>query len=186
MKPHFPAPASRTGRAPVQKRTGLSSTGVRKAASQPARTRARGFALQALYQYLIGGSSVEAADRFTRDLAGFAKADALHYETLLTGCTASASALDALLVPQLDRPLVEIQPIERICLWIGSYELQHCLEVPAPVVINEGVELAKTFGGTDGHKFVNAVLGALAARLRAAEVPRDGSENAEGPIEINK
>jgi len=175
MKTHFPAPAPRAGRTPVQQRSGLSSTGVRKAAAQPARTRARVFALQALYQYLIGGSSVEAVDRFTRDLAGFAKADAPHYETLLTGCTASASALDALLAPQLDRPLAEIQPIERICLWIGSYELQHCLEVPGPVVINEGVELAKTFGGTDGHKYVNAVLGALARKLRSAEMQCDST-----------
>jgi len=176
MNPNFPAPATRAGRPPPQERTGRTRTGARKAASQSPRSRARGFALQALYQYLLGGNApalVDGIDRFTRELTGFSKADAPHYETLLHGCTASADALDAVLAPQLDRPLAEIQPVERICLWIGVYELQHCLDVPYPVVINECVELAKAFGGSDGYKYVNAVLGALAPSLRSAEVQRD-------------
>jgi N utilization substance protein B len=73
----------------------------------------------------------------------------------------------------LDRPLAEISPIERAVLWIGCYEFMHCLDVPWRVVINECVELAKEFGGTDGHKYVNGVLNRLAPRLRAAEVDAD-------------
>ena len=65
---------------------------------------------------------------------------------------------------------VELSPIERAVLWIGAYEFQHCLDVPWRVVINECVELAKSFGGTDGHKYVNGVLNKIASQLRPAEV----------------
>jgi N utilization substance protein B len=70
----------------------------------------------------------------------------------------------------LDRPLAEISPIERVILWIGVYELQSCLDVPMRVVLNECIELAKSFGGTDGHKFINGVLHPLAPDLRPHEV----------------
>ena len=112
-------------------------------------------------------------DAFTRDLAGFSKADSLHFDTLLQGCTEQAAALDALLLPLLDRKFAEISPIEHSIMWIGAFELQHCLDVPWRVVLNECVELAKEFGGTDGHKYVNAVLNSLAPSLRAAEVNAD-------------
>ena len=79
-------------------------------------------------------------------------------------------ALDAAITPHLDRPLAEISPIERGVLWIGAYELQHCLDVPWRVVVNECIELAKSFGGTDGHKYVNGVLDHLAPQLRPDEV----------------
>ncbi|MCB0184656.1 MAG: transcription antitermination factor NusB, partial [Caldilineaceae bacterium] len=88
---------------------------------------------------------------------------------LLHGCIAQAQALDELIVPLLDRPLAEISPIEHAVLWIGAYEFQHCPDVPLRVVINECVELAKAFGGTDGHKYVNGVLHPLGAQLRALE-----------------
>ena len=161
--------------APRQKppRSSLTSTGARKAASKSARSRAREFALQALYQHLVGGNDAAAIDLFTRDLSGFHKADSAHYDALLHGCVESAAALDALIVPQLDRPLAELSPIEHAVMWMGAYEFQHCLDVPWRVVINECIELAKEFGGTDGHKYVNGVLGALAPQLRAAEVAAD-------------
>ena len=92
-------------RPPRQSRTGLTSTGARKAASKSARSRAREFALQALYQHLVGRNEASAIDSFTRDLAGFHKADALHYDALLHGCVKSAEALDALILPLLDRPM---------------------------------------------------------------------------------
>ena len=76
-------------------------------------------------------------------------------------------------MPLLDRKLAEISPIEHGVMWIGAYELKHCLDVPWRVVLNECVELAKEFGGTDGHKYVNAVLNELAPRLRPAEVGAD-------------
>ena len=166
-------PKAAGSRPPRQSRTGLTSTGARKAASKSDRSRAREFALQALYQTLVGKNAVSDIDAFTRDLAGFSKSDAVHFETLLHGCTDEAAQLDALLVPLLDRKLAEISPIEHGVMWIGAYELKHCLDVPWRVVLNECVELAKEFGGTDGHKYVNAVLNELAPRLRAAEVGAD-------------
>ena len=172
--PAVRAPGSRP---PRQSRTGLTSTGVRKAASKSERSRSREFALQGLYQTLVGKNDVADVDTFTRDLAGFSKCDALHFDTLLHGCADSMSALDALIVPLLDRKLDEISPIEHGVMWIGAYELQHCLDVPWRVVLNECVELAKEFGGTDGHKYVNAVLNALAPQLRAAEVSADRGQS---------
>lgn len=146
-----------------------SPTKPRKAADKSARTRAREFALQALYQHLVGRNTASDIDSFTRDLSGFHKSDSAHYDALLHGCVEQAEALDALVTPLLDRPMAEISPIEHGVLWIGAYELQHCLDVPLRVVINECVELAKSFGGTDGHKYVNGVLHQLGARLRPLE-----------------
>lgn len=149
------------------------TSGVRKPPARSARTRAREFALQGLYQHFVGASDVAAIDAHTRQLLGFNKADAAHFDALLQGCIALAGDLDALIVPLLDRELARISPIERGCMWIGAYELLKCPDVPWRVVLNECVELAKDFGGTDGHKYVNAVLNGLAPRLRAAEVAAD-------------
>jgi N utilization substance protein B len=160
-------------RPPRQSRTGLTSTGARKAASKSDRSRSREFALQGLYQSLVGGNSVADIDLFTRDLAGFSKADSVHFDALLQGCVAEAAQLDALIVPLLDRPLAEISPIEHAIMWIGAYEFSHCPDVPWRVVLNECIELAKEFGGTDGHKYVNAVLNGVAPLLRATEIEAD-------------
>jgi N utilization substance protein B len=160
-------------RPPKQPRTGLTSTGARKAGSKNNRSRAREFALQGLYQSIVGGNPVGDIDTFTRDLAGFNKADAVHFDALLHGCVEHAAALDALITPLLDRPMAEISPVERAVMWIGAYEMQHCPDVPWRVVLNECIELAKEFGGTDGHKYVNAVLNGLAPSLRAPEVQAD-------------
>ena len=160
-------------RPPRQSRTGLTSTGARKAGAKSERSRAREFALQALYQALVGKNAVDDIDTFTRDLAGFSKADSVHFDTLLHGCTNEANELDALIAPLLDRKLGEISPIEHSVMWIGTFELKHCLDIPWRVVLNECIELAKEFGGTDGHKYVNAVFNGLAPSLRAAEVSAD-------------
>ena len=162
-------PSSKT-RPPKQSRTGLKANGTRKAASKSNRSRAREFALQALYQHLVGRNEASDIDVFTRDLSGFHKADSAHYDALLYGCVAQAQALDALIAPKLDRSFAEISPVERAIMWIGVYEMQHCLDVPWRVVLNECIELAKSFGGTDGHKYVNGVLHQLASQLRPAEV----------------
>ena len=167
------APRTPGSRPPRQSRTGLTSTGARKAASKSARSRSREFGLQALYQHLVGRNALADIDLFTRDLAGFSKCDVAHYDALLTGCVAEAPALGALLVPLLDRRIEEISPIEHAVMWIAAYEFGHCLEIPWRVVLNESIELAKEFGGTDGHKYVNGVLNKLAPRLRAAEVAAD-------------
>ena len=162
-----------TSRPPRQSRTGPTSTGARKASAKSNRTRAREFALQALYQHLVGRNDAAAIDAFTRDLAGFHKADAAHYDALLHGAIEGSAQLDALILPLLDRKMEEISPIEHAVMWIGVYEFQHCLDVPWRVVLNECIELAKEFGGTDGHKYVNAVLNGLAPQLRSAEVEAD-------------
>lgn len=155
-----------------------SSTGARKSASKSGRSRAREFVLQALYQHLVGRSSADAIDAFTRDLSGFHKADAAHYNTVLHGCIETAEYMDALITPLLDRTLAEISPIEHATMWIGVFEFQHCPDVPWRVVLNECIELAKEFGGTDGHKYVNAVLGGLAPQLRPLEVAADQGRSA--------
>ena len=160
-------------RPPRQSRVGLTSTGARKAGSKSGRSRAREFALQALYQKMVGKNEVADIDLFTRDLAGFSKSDSAHYDALLHGCTGAALELDALITPLLDRKMDEISPIEHSVLWIGVYEFKHCLDVPWRVVLNECIELAKEFGGTDGHKYVNAVLNGLAPTLRADEIAAD-------------
>ncbi len=160
-------------RPPRQSRTGLTATGARKASAKSGRTRAREFALQALYQSLVGQNLAAEIDAFTRELAGFPKADSLHFSTLLYGCVEQGGELDALFVPLLDRPLTEISPIEHAVMWIGCFELKQCLDVPWRVVLNECIELAKEFGGTDGHKYVNAVLNKLAPHLRPDEVNAD-------------
>ncbi len=169
---NLPAPNKRP---PRQARTGLTSTGARKAGSKSDRSRSREFALQGLYQHLVGGNAVCDIDSFTRDLAGFNKADAVHFDALLQGCVAEGPQLDALIKPLLDRPMAEIAPIEHGIMWIGVYELKHCLDVPWRVVLNECIELAKEFGGTDGHKYVNAVLNGIAPKLRSDEVNADRS-----------
>ena len=146
---------------------------TRKSTARSARSRAREFALQALYQVLVGRNELTAVDAFTRDLVGFHKADSAHYDALLHGCAGQAAELDALIEPLLDRKLAEISPIEHAVMWMGAYELKHCADVPWRVALNECIELAKQFGGTDGHKYVNGVLNGLAPVLRAAEVAAD-------------
>ena len=151
----------------------MTDRNLRRASARAARTRARGFALQALYQVMVGGNPADEVDIFTRDLSGFNKADAVHFDALLHGCAEHASKLDALILPMLDRKLTELSPVEHAVLWIGAYELQYCIDIPWRVVLNECIDLAKEFGGTDGHKYVNAVLNQLALQLRATEVEAD-------------
>src|SRR5512133_2830877 len=167
--------------APRPGRGGPAGSPPRKASAKSARSRSREFAVQALYQHLVGRNEAQAIDTFTRDLAGFHKADAVHYDALLHGCIAEAAQLDALILPLLDRKLEEISPIEHAVMWIGTYEFQHCADVPWRVVLNECIELAKEFGGTDGHKYVNAVLNGLAPRLRGPEVEADRARGKTQP-----
>ena len=134
------------------------------------RTRAREFALQALYQFMVGKNELSAVDIFTRDLLGFSKCNAEHYDALIYGCAREASKLDEQIAQYLDRGWNEISPIEHAVMWIGTYEYLHCLDVPWRVVLNECIELAKTFGGTDGHKYVNGVLHQMGMALRPNEI----------------
>lgn len=134
------------------------------------RRRSRELALQGLYEWLISGSDEAAIESHVREQEGFDKCDVKHFEALLHGCIAEAAAIDAVLARHVDRKTTELSPIEHAVLMIGTYELTHFLDVPYKVAINESVELAKSFGGTDGHKYVNGVLDKAAADLRRVEV----------------
>lgn len=134
------------------------------------RHRAREFALQGLYQWLLAGEDAGAIDAHIREAHGFDKADAEHFNTLLHGTIKQASALRANLAPLIDRPIDQLSPVEHAALLIGAYELENHIEIPYKVVINEAVELTKSFGGIDGHKYVNGVLDKFAAKARNVEV----------------
>ena len=141
-----------------------------KAAQRSARRRSREFALQGLYRWLIAGGDGRAAEADVREQQdGFEKVDRAHFDALLHGGIEQAAALDAVLARHVDRKTNLLSPIEHAVLMIGVYELMHCLDIPYRVAINEAVELAKAFGGTDGHKYVNGVLDKCAADLRPNE-----------------
>ncbi len=142
----------------------------KRVAPKSARRRAREVALQGLYEWLVSKASPEAIDTHMREQEGFDKCDALHFDALLRGCIGEAAELDAALAVHLDRQTSRLSPVEHAVLMIGAFELRHCLDVPYKVAINEAVELAKSFGGTDGHKYVNGVLDKAAAVLRPDEV----------------
>ena len=134
------------------------------------RRRAREFVLQGLYQRQLSSNPREAIRAQLAEAGGFPKADEAYFDVLWAGVTAEYDPMVALISPYLDRRAAELSPIERAILVIGAWELQHRIEIPCRVVINEAIELAKAYGGTDGHKFVNGVLDKLAATLRADEM----------------
>jgi transcription antitermination protein NusB len=134
------------------------------------RRRAREFVLQGLYQRQLSGNARDAIREQLAEAAGFAKADEAYFDTLWAGVTSEYDALVDRFSGNLDRRAAALSPIERAILVIGTWELSHRPEIPCRVVINEAIELAKSYGGTDGHKFVNGVLDKLAATLRADEM----------------
>ena len=140
------------------------------ASGKSPRRRAREFVIQGLYQWQVGDQDEAAIQVQAESVAGFDKADRELYLALLRETRQQAAALQAELAPHVDRHWDEVSPIERCILLLGACELKLHPETPYRVIINEAIELAKTFGGTDGHKFVNGVLDKLAAGLRAAEI----------------
>ncbi len=134
------------------------------------RRRAREFVIQGLYQWQVGGQDEAAIQVQAEGVAGFDKADGALYTTLLAEARQNVEALKLDLAPHIDRSWEEVSPIERCILLLGACELKLHVETPYRVIINEAIELAKTFGGTDGHKFVNGVLDKLAAVLRPTEM----------------
>lgn len=151
--------------------------------ARQARHAARELAVQGLYQWQLTGKPVstleaefrsQVADEDLEDHENWHKvmeiADLSLFHELLHNVVRERDALDASIAPLLDRRLDDLDPIELAILRLGAYELAKRPEVPYRVVINEGVELAKSFGATDGHKYVNGILDKLAARLRNAEV----------------
>ncbi|MEM5382247.1 transcription antitermination factor NusB [Paraburkholderia phymatum] len=134
-----------------------------------ARRRSRELATQGLYQWLLSGSPAGEIDAQLRGAQGFDKADHEHLDAILHGVIRDSEALTTDLTPCLDRPIDQLSPVERAVLLVAAYELKNQVDIPYRVVINEAVELAKTFGGADGYKYVNGVLDKLSAKLRVAE-----------------
>ena len=147
---------------------------VKKAARKSIRRRSREFALQGLYEWLVSGADAKVIDAHMREQHEFDKSDTAHFDALLHGCIAEAADLDAVLSRHVDRRTNLLSPVEHAVLMIGAYELKHCIDIPYRVAINEAVELAKSFGGTDGHKYVNGVLDKAAGLLRTVEVQAGG------------
>ena len=136
------------------------------------RRRSREFALQGMYQWQLAGTDVATIVRQLAEAKGFDKVDPDYFKTLLEGAIADAPGLEQAITPHLDRAFARLSPVERGILLLAGYELTHRPDVPYRAVINEAVELAKSYGGTDGYKYVNGVLDKLAAQVRPAERPQ--------------
>jgi len=134
-----------------------------------ARRRARELALQGIYEWLVGGQDLAAVEGHLMESEGFERADRPHLRELLHGVIDGAESLRAQFSGYIDRRPEQLSPVEHGILLIGTYELQQRPEIPYRVVINEAVELAKSYGGTEGFKYVNGVLDKVAARLRPHE-----------------
>jgi N utilization substance protein B len=139
------------------------------AVNHGARTVARKLALQALYRWQLNACPWQDLVQEFADDPDMPRADGEYFRALIQGVCDHSSALDLALTPLLDRKPAELDPVEHALLLIGSYELQHRLDVPFRVVINESVGLARRFGATDGHKFVNGVLDRGARLWRESE-----------------
>ena len=135
-----------------------------------ARRRAREFALQGIYQWLLSGNSLPLIEDHVAQVTGFDRADRELFISLLRGTLNNIESLQAEFEPFIHRPVHELSPVERAILLLGTHELKHGLDTPYRVIINEAIELAKGYGGTEGHRFVNGVLDKLAAKLRATEI----------------
>lgn len=153
------------------------------ARAKTARRRAREFALQALYAWQIARGSPSEIVEQVRGYEGFERADAMLAETLVRGVAERAAELEGLISPCLNRSFASLSPVERAILYIGTFELCSEHHTPFKVIVNEAIELGKSFGGTDGHKFVNGVLEKLAARLRPEEFARGAAPRTVEPLQ---
>lgn len=138
-------------------------------ASTGARTRARELILQALYQKQIAGHDCDELFRQFKVQRAYERVDHEFFDAALAAICQSQSELEDAISSFVDRPVVQLDPVELSILLIGVFELQHRSDVPYRVVINEGVNLAKRFGALDGHKYINACLDAAARSLRGSE-----------------
>lgn len=135
-----------------------------------ARRRAREFVLQGLYQWRVGGADAAGIEAYAPEMEGFAKADREFFVGSLRGVMNQHEQLIERITTHIDRSFNELSPIEACILMLGSFEMINHPDTPYRVIINESIELAKAFGGTDGHKYVNGVLDKLAGELRPDEV----------------
>lgn len=156
----------------------------KSALAKTARRRSREFALQALYAWQIAQGTPRGMVEQLRGYEGFERANAELAETIVRGVVERSAELEALIAPFLDRSFASLSPVERAILYIGTFELCTQHQTPFKVIVNEAIELGKSFGGTDGHKFVNGVLEKLAAAQRPAEFERvrGGTPQAAEPL----
>jgi N utilization substance protein B len=135
-----------------------------------ARRKARKLCVQALYQWQMTRDDVQRIDNQFCEDNDLRKTDAGYFKELLHQIPANVTELDGYFEPFLDRRREELDQVELAILRISTYELAKRPDIPYRVVINEGIELAKTFGATDSHKYVNGVLDRVAGKLRAPEI----------------
>ena len=133
------------------------------------RRKARHFGLQALYQWTLSEASLVDIDAEFRVDNDFRHTDGEYFQALLRGVMEDVEALEALFSPLLDRALDDLDPIERNLLRMGTFELKERIDVPYKVVINEAVSLAKKFGATESHRYINGILDKVASELRTVE-----------------
>ena len=146
------------------------AAGFERTPPKSARRRSRELAMQGLYQWLVSADDAGAIEAHLYATAPHVdKIDREHFAELLHGVIRDIDGLHGQIAPHLDRTVQELSPVEHAALLIGSFELTSHLEIPYRVVINEAVELTKTFGGTDGYQFVNGVLDKVASRARSTE-----------------
>jgi transcription antitermination protein NusB len=136
------------------------------------RTRARRLAMQALYQWDLSGSNLSAIEVQFHEDEDFSKADKDYFHELLHEVPARLDEVEAVFAPYLDRPIKELDPVERAVLRMASYELLARIDIPYRVIINESVNLTKKFGAEQAYKYVNGVLDRAARSLRAVEHPQ--------------
>lgn len=142
-----------------------------------ARKKARRFAVQALYQWQMTGANLTDIETQFRVDNDFKKTDADYFHVLLHGVPSCVNELDEAFVKYLDRDKKDLDQVELAILRVGVYELSKRLDVPYRVVINEGIELAKTFGATESHKYVNGILDKASQAIRMVEVRAHREKN---------
>lgn len=146
-----------------------STKGKSRSFQPKARRKTRTFLLQAIYQWQVNKVAISALEAQFRSEFDMSDADIVYFREVLEGVLTHTTELDALYEPYLDRNLDNVDMIEKAILRLGAYELQHRMDVPYQVVLNEGIELAKTFGAEESHKYVNGILDRLSQRVRRTE-----------------
>ena len=133
------------------------------------RRKSRELVLKAVYRGMINASDLKQIIADAQEDPEYIKADEAYFKSLLAGVTTKIDELDKQIAVFIDRKIEQLSPIEHAILRISSFELMFDTSIPYRVAINEGVELAKIYGGADGHKYINGVLDKLAANVRPQE-----------------
>jgi transcription antitermination protein NusB len=149
--------------------TGLEIKPAKKVKGSQNRRKSRELVLKAVYRGMINASELKQIIADAKEDPEYIKADEAYFKHLLEGVTSKISELDQQIASFIDRKLAELSPVEHAILQISSFELMFDMSIPYRVAINEGVELAKLYGGTDGHKYINGVLDKVAATARPQE-----------------